>query len=206
MLPSAQLLAHERERERQGNRRLADTSKWEGQGELRFAPKNERAAKCGRRRPPRSPDRERSLRRRRRLAKIGMIPPRLGERFTIGEGAVLYIVAMETLRIGRCDLFIDAIAGRAGVSRSTVKNAIRFARRLGLIEVKEWRQAPDWNGPNTITIISKEWLTWLAHGRSEMTVKKLTSTIRPVFSQRGFSRVAWPQAAFRGGARGESGP
>jgi hypothetical protein len=36
-----------------------------------------------------------------------------------------------------------------------------------LIEVEPRKQAPDWNGPNRIRIVSKEWQLWLAHGAKE---------------------------------------
>ena len=105
-----------------------------------------------------------------------MMPSRLTELFTNGEAACLYVIAMEVKRRGRCDLYVDKIAAFAGVSRSTAKNAIREAKRFKLIEVQEWRQAPDWNGPNRIRIVDQAWLAWLAHGQKEMTVKKLTTT------------------------------
>ena len=114
---------------------------------------------------PRSPDRQRSLERRRRLSAAGLMPPGLALRFTVGERAVLYVIATEIRRRGQCDLYVDQIAAFSGTSRSTTKNAIREARRLKLIDVQAWKQAPDWNGPNRITIISGEWLSWLEHGR-----------------------------------------
>ena len=40
-----------------------------------------------RRRPPRSPDRKRSLERRRRLSAAGLMPPGLACKFTLGERA-----------------------------------------------------------------------------------------------------------------------
>ena len=128
-----------------------------------------------RRRPPRQYDQQRALERKRRQSMGGRMPPGLGCRFTEGERAVLNVIATEIRRDGKCELYIDAIASRAGRSRSTTKNAIREAKRLCLIEVQDWKQAPDWNGPNCIRIVSPEWLTWLAHGQTEMTVKKLTT-------------------------------
>jgi hypothetical protein len=125
------------------------------------------------------------------------MPPGLACRFTTAELATLRIVADEVRWRGRCDLYLDAIAGRAGVSRSTARNAIRQARRLGLLTVEEWKQAPDWNGPNRIRIVSKEWLAWLAHGRKEMTVKDLTTTDNQNLNPRNFSRRERPQAANR---------
>jgi hypothetical protein len=116
------------------------------------------------RRRPRSPDRQRSLERRRRLSAAGMMPPGLALKFTVGERAVLYVIATEVQRRGRCDLYLDKIAAFAGVGRSTAKNAIREAKRLRLLTVEPWKQAPDWNGPNRIRIVDQAWLAWLAHG------------------------------------------
>jgi hypothetical protein len=82
------------------------------------------------RRAPRSPDRQRSLERRRRLSAAGMMPPGLAARFTVGERAVLYVVAAEVQRRGQCDLYIDQIAAFAGVERTTTFNALRMAKRL----------------------------------------------------------------------------
>jgi hypothetical protein len=83
------------------------------------------------------------------------------------------------------------------VGRSTAKNALRMAKRLGLLEIEEWKQAPDWNGPNRIRIISPEWMTWLSHGRKEITVKFLTTTDNQDLKPRNFSRGEGPQAADR---------
>jgi Bacterial regulatory proteins, gntR family len=50
--------------------------------------------------------------------------------------AVLRIVGDEAKAHGVCALHIDAIAARAGVGRTTVRNALREARELGLVRVK----------------------------------------------------------------------
>jgi hypothetical protein len=91
------------------------------------------------RRAPRSPDRQRSLERRRRLSAAGMMPPGLAARFTVGERAVLYVIAQQVKLRGQCDLYINQIAAFAGVGRTTCRNALRIAKRLGLIEIDERR-------------------------------------------------------------------
>jgi ribosomal protein S25 len=68
------------------------------------------------------------------------MPPALAARFTVGELAVLRIVGDEVRARKVCGLHLDAIAARTGVSRSTAKNAIREAKRLGLVEVQERRR------------------------------------------------------------------
>jgi hypothetical protein len=138
------------------------------------------AARAVARRPPRSPDRQRSLERRRRLSGAGMMPPGLGARFTVGERAVLYVIAVEVKRRGQCDLYTDQIAAFAGVGRTTARNAQRLAKRLGLIKVDPRSIGRRYNDANKVTIISREWLAWLAHGQKE-TVKNVKPTQQPYF-------------------------
>ena len=137
-----------------------------------------RRAAVPRKRPRecRSPDRQRSLERRRRLAASGPLPPGSACQFTVGELAALRIIGDEWRTHGRCALFIDAIAARAGVSRSTVKNAIRRAREVGLISVEERRVTAFRNDSNVVRVISPAWRLWLAHARQVTGVKKLAGT------------------------------
>src|SRR5690349_12653743 len=79
---------------------------------------------------PRTPA---SLERRRRWAASGALPPALASRFTTAENAVLAVVAAEHLRHGACTLTVLHIAALAGVSETTVRNAVREARALGLV-------------------------------------------------------------------------
>ena len=68
-----------------------------------------------------------SMERRRRWAASGRLPQGIAARFTLAE----------TASRGDCRMYVDHIAAVAGVSRSTVKTAIRQARTLGLITVEE---------------------------------------------------------------------
>jgi hypothetical protein len=70
----------------------------------------------------------------------GIVPAKIAANFTMGEAAVLAVVGRQVQRAGVCTLPIDAIAALAGVSRSTTQNALRQARRLGLIEIRERRR------------------------------------------------------------------
>ena len=115
----------------------------------------------------RSPDRQRSLARRRRLAASGPMPPALAAHFTTGQLSVLRIVSDEIRDRRRCTLCNDEIAARAGVSRRHAQGAIREAERLGLAHVQERRLTGTRNDTNVVTIISGEWLAWLALGRGE---------------------------------------
>lgn len=102
-----------------------------------------------------------SMERRRRWAASGRLPPGIAARFTLAEAAVLAVVSAETARRGDCRLYVDHIAAVAGVSRSTVKAAIRQARMLGLLTVEERPQTAFRNLSNVVRIVSKEWTAWL---------------------------------------------
>src|SRR3954451_21366522 len=102
-----------------------------------------------------------SMERRRRWAASGALPPALASRFTTAETAVLAVVAAEHLKHGACTLTVPHIAALAGVSETTVRNAVREARQLGFLHVEERRVAAWRNLPNRITVISREWLSWL---------------------------------------------
>lgn len=106
-----------------------------------------------------------SLERRRRLAAAGRMPPGIAARFTLAEQAVLALVATETGKRGDCRLAIEALAAIAGVSRSTVKTAIREAARLGLLTVEERRITGFRNDTNVVRIVAPEWLAWMRLGR-----------------------------------------
>src|SRR3954463_3406826 len=107
---------------------------------------------------PRTPA---SIERRRRWAASGTLPLALACRFTAAETAGLAGISARALKHGRCTLVLDPIAALAGVSRTTVKNALREARALGLIRIEERRVSAWRNAPNVVTIISREWSAWL---------------------------------------------
>ncbi|HMD61276.1 MAG TPA: hypothetical protein VKG78_07575 [Opitutaceae bacterium] len=127
-------------------------------------------------RRPRSPDRLVSLERRRRQAMSGVVPAKIAASFTLAEAAVLTVVARQCQRTGVCTLHIDVIAALAGCCRTVVKNALRQARLLGLILVKERRIPGRKSMTNVVTIISKEWLGWLRIGPKGIGGKRLTAT------------------------------
>ena len=133
------------------------------------------------RRPPRSPDRQASIERRRRQAMSGVVPAKIAASFTTAELAVLTVLARQCQRTGGvCALHIDAIAALAGCSRSTVKNALRQAKLIGLILVKERRIPGRKSLTNVVSVVSKDWLAWLKLGgaahRAAIGVKSLTAT------------------------------
>jgi len=130
------------------------------------------APRASARRPQRSPDRQASIERRRRLVASGPLPPPLAARFTWGEIAVMRIVGDECRAHGCCTLHIDAIAARAGVHRTTVQNALREAQGRGevpntpIISVQERRRTGQRSLTNIIRVVSREWRDWLHKGPS----------------------------------------
>lgn len=116
------------------------------------------------RRLQRPPVRSVAIERRRMLAATGPLPPALASRFTTSEASVMRIVGNECRDKGECVLPIDAIAAMAGVGRTSAQNALRLARRLGLIEREERRQTGAKNLPNRITVVDREWTQWLKRG------------------------------------------
>jgi hypothetical protein len=123
----------------------------------------------------------------------------------MAELAVLTVVARQIQRAGVCVLPIDAIAALAGVSRSTAKNAVRQARLLGLVLVKERRIPGHKSLTNVVSIVSRDWLAWLKLGggahRAVIGVKKMTAT-DTFFSSRGESARIVPRGG--GGKRDSS--
>lgn len=112
---------------------------------------------------PVSPDRAKSIARRRQLALAGAVPGHIGANFTMAEIAALTVVAREVQRRQGhgCELPIDAIAAMAGTCRTVVQGALRHARALGLVSVTERRRRGHASDTNIVAIVSVEWLSWL---------------------------------------------
>jgi hypothetical protein len=128
------------------------------------------------RKPQRPPVRSAAIERRRRWAAAGRMPPKLAAHFTLGEQAVLAVIALEVTKRNVCSLAIDAIAALAGVSESTVKRALKQARALGLLTIQERRLSRYRNDTNIVHVISREWLSWLELRRSGGGVQPRTGT------------------------------
>jgi len=150
-------------------------------------------------RPQRSPDRAKSLERRRTLAASGPLPPALAARFTTGELSVLKVIADEVRARGMCELHVDAIAARAGVSASTTRNARRTAERLGYLSVEERRRQGQRNDTNRITIVDPSWQAWIKKGqRSEGGgFKTLKPTDKKIHNTQTRGAQTHPQKGFR---------
>jgi hypothetical protein len=131
----------------------------------------------------------------------GIVPAKIAASFTMAELAALTVVARQCQRTGVCALHVDAIAALAGCSRTTVKNALRQARLLGLILVKERRIPGRPSLTNTVSIISKEWIGWLKLGGG---VKRVTTTDSPFHSMgakglKSEQTGSWSSASMRSG-------
>jgi hypothetical protein len=147
-------------------------------------------------RPQRAPVRAVAIARRRHLAASGPMPPTLACKFTVGELAVLKVVADEVRDHGRCDRTLGEIAARAGVCHRLARNAVRQAERLGLLTIEERRRQGQKNLPNVVRVVSREWLTWLtrgdrgkksaAHGQEDR--RKGAPTARRAAAEEGWAR------------------
>jgi hypothetical protein len=112
------------------------------------------------------------------------MPPSLACKFTVGELAALRIVTDEVWEKGQCDRTVAEIAARAGICRSTAKNAVRAAATMGLLTVQERRREGQKNLPNVVRIVSREWQQWIKRGgqmgsssaSKAIGVKKITPT------------------------------
>jgi hypothetical protein len=93
------------------------------------------------------------------------------------------VIGRECQRHG-CSLPIDMIGALAGVCRTLVQNALRAARRLGVILVKERRIPGRKSLTNVVTIASKEWSGWLRIGGGAIGFRNLNATDK-VFSPMG---------------------
>jgi hypothetical protein len=129
-----------------------------------------------RRAAPHTYDPEKSYRRRKHLAFSGPMPPHLAGLLTLGAVAVMRIVADECRKQGRCSRSMAEIAARAGVCRKTAQRAIERASTASLIVVRASRRRGPRQAPNTVRIISVEWLAWLrmSEGHSGRTTNNTT--------------------------------
>lgn len=101
-----------------------------------------------------------SMERRRRWASSGRVPSQIAAHFTLAEQAALAVISAEVAKRGRCELCHEAVAALAGVSRSTVRAALRRARALGLLTSEERRLTPWRSLTNVVRILSAEWKAW----------------------------------------------
>lgn len=111
------------------------------------------------------------------------MPPALASRFTTGELAALKIVADEIALRGDCRLPLGAVAARAGVSETTVRNALRAARAQGLLSVEERPRRGRPNLTNIVRMISTQWRAWILRRPPGTGCKKPQGTGKDSFSE-----------------------
>ena len=141
-----------------------------------------------------------SMERRRRWAAAGRLPPQVALRFTQAEVAALAVVTMEAVKRGDCRLCLDHIAAIAGVSRSTVRAALRQARMLGLLTIEERRSSTWRNLPNVVRIVSAEWKAWMRLARQSAEPRGGVKSARPTNTgspEKGRQRPAEPSQGCR---------
>ena len=117
-----------------------------------------------------------SMDRRRRWAASGRLPPAIAARFTLAEQAVLALVAAEVVRRKDCRLAVGHLAAIVGVAETTVRNAVREARKLGLLTVEERQITGFRNDTNIVRIVSPEWTAWLRLARTRDPLSRLGSS------------------------------
>lgn len=165
----------------------------------------------------RDPERDKAAKRERRrkidsrmYGSWSDLPPQLRFHYSEKERAALHVVVTQVLKHGFCDKSLQEIADLAGVSRSTAKNALTEARKLGHIGVT-YRPRKGLNHlPSIITIVSKEWIDWLTKrslaGKSMSAIKnsgnKQQRKVVDAPSQGAFERekAAMPKAGTCAGA------
>lgn len=146
----------------------------------------------------RSPDRAKSVERRRTLAASGPLPPALAARFTNGELAVLKVIADEVRTYGACELCVGAIAARAGVSATTTRNARRTAEQHGYLSVEERRRHGRRNDTNRITVTDLSWQAWIKKGHKAEGGFKMLNPTDKKFHEAGFwQRKPHPRKGYR---------
>src|SRR4051794_16028502 len=148
-----------------------------------------------------------SMERRRRWAASGALPPALASRFTLAEQAVLAVIAAEHRKRGDCRLTNKEIADVAGVSITTVKNALRAARALkNLLTVEERRLTAFRNASNVVRITSPEWRMWLRLGGGGKSVPRSPTQLKiSASAQRKRTGAAERQGAEPAAPRQDSG-
>jgi hypothetical protein len=84
---------------------------------------------------------------------VRRLPPQIATRFTTAGAAILAVIAVDVAKRGACTLTIGHTAALTRVSETTVRNALRQARGLGLLTwLTVWR-----NASNVVRIVSPEW-------------------------------------------------
>lgn len=115
----------------------------------------------GRTRKPRGKRDPQRKARARQFARSSLFPKSIRDQFTDGELAALFIIAEDWRKHGVCECSAKEIGDRAGVCTTTVRNAYRRAKELGLILIEQPTKQRTLKLPNKMHIVSVEWKKWL---------------------------------------------
>jgi hypothetical protein len=142
--------------------------------------------------PQRSPDKQASIERRRRLARASPVPPELVHEFTTSEHATMTILVGEIQKHGLCSRCIDAIAALAGTCRTVVRNTLNKARRFNLLQREERRRRGQKSLTNLVRIINpvwRQWLSWIGRRKMRSTMDTDLEKAKPEHVERSGDRV-----------------
>ena len=133
----------------------------------------------------RSPDREKSIERRKRLAGTQPLPTAMAAKakLTFSELAYARLVSDDNLIAGDSRDCHDKMAARIGVCSRTVQRAQKRFEKLGWIEVERRPIEGQKHDTNIVRIISPEWLTWIMMGPSPIARQKRRATENQLFSR-----------------------
>jgi hypothetical protein len=109
----------------------------------------------------RSPDKQASIERRRKLARQSPVPPQHVHEFTQGQHAAITVVVGEIRRVGFCDWCIAKIGAVAGICETLVREAMRKARDLGLLSSEQRPRKGQKSLTNIVRIMNRAWAGWL---------------------------------------------
>jgi hypothetical protein len=115
------------------------------------------------------------------------MPPTMACHLTTGEQAVARIIVDEVVTHGTCTCTLDEIAARAGVCAKTAQRALRRLGtgkqgkepivRLRWINVEFREVKGHKNLPNVVTMVSEQWLMWIARG--PIRARRIGGHLRP---------------------------
>jgi hypothetical protein len=124
--------------------------------------------------PQRSPDKQRSIERRRQLADAAPIPLEHRHKFTTCERAAVNVIAREIGRTGACVLPLARIAAQAGTCKERVRSAQKKMRDCGLAFTIERRRRGQKSLTNLTRALAKGWgaylRRWIGFEKSNSTI------------------------------------
>jgi hypothetical protein len=139
----------------------------------------------------RSPDKQASIERRRRLARASPVPPEYWHRFTQAQHAVMTVVCGDIQQHGYCNWWLAKIAAVAGTCKTVVRAAIDIASELGLLWNHERRRAGQKSGTNIVRAWRTfgHWLRSIATKRAKRGGSRKTDSTTDKIRKNGAGRA-----------------